>query len=82
MSEQDERNVVEMRCYPVNEPASERLTAHAWWWLASGIFLAIFLPVDAQVTQSVQVITGAVVILPAAMTLLRWWNAKSEGSEA
>jgi len=59
-SERDDHNVVEMRCHPVNEPEPGRLTTHSWWWwLASGIFLAEFLSLDPQVTQSVQIISVA-----------------------
>ena len=83
MSERDDRNVVEMRCHPVNEPAPGRLSTHAWWWwVASGIVLAEFIPQDPQLTQATHVIAGAVVILPAAMTLLRWWNAKAGSTTA
>lgn len=83
VSERDDRNVVDMRCYPVNEPEPARLSTHAWWWwLASGILLANFLPLNPHLTQATQGIAGAVVILPAAMTAVRWWNAKAGSTTA
>ncbi len=83
MSERDERNVVDMRCYPVNEPEPARLSTNAWWWwLASGILLANLISVGPQLTQATQGIAGAVVILPAAMTLVRWWNARAGNTSA
>jgi hypothetical protein len=79
----NDRDVVDLRCYPVNEPEPGQLTTHSWWWwLACGIFLANLLPLDSQLTQAAQVIAGATVILPAAMTLVRWWNAKTAGTPA
>lgn len=78
MSERDDRNVVEMRCYPANEPEPPRLMGHPWWWwFASGLFLAEFLPLDPQMSQATQVIAGAIVALPVAMTIVRRWNAKA-----
>jgi hypothetical protein len=77
MSDRDDRNVVEMRCYPVNAPEPERLTSHSWWWLAAGIFLASFIPLDPHLTQATQVIAGGVMVLPAAMGFVRRWNARA-----
>jgi hypothetical protein len=83
MNERDDSNVIDMRCHPVNEPEPQRLTTHPWWWwLASGIFLANFLPLEPQVTHAAQVIAGAAVILPAALSLVRRWNAKAGGTPA